>query len=169
MKQLGYFMFAKCWELRLIYQNQVFDFLRTVTMNSKNLPDNQCLLLITTKHWLEPNELIYEDLKNLHAAAECHNNLTTRLERWEKNSWRTGIHNSLLLHMGNSKLTNQNCNSTMPWYLQKFKLLVTFSEKNQLSYLKNLPCFENKKSYLWVFLVGSGLIHTNLNLAGFNI
>jgi hypothetical protein len=57
----------------------------------------------------------------------------------------------------------------MPWYLQKFKLLVTFSEKNQLSYLKNLPCFENKKSYLWVFLVGSGLIHTNLNLAGFNI
>jgi hypothetical protein len=53
--------------------------------------------------------------------------------------------------------------------LTKIQFIVTFSEKNQLSYLKNLPCFENKKSYLWVFLVGPRLVHTNLNLSGFNI
>lgn len=49
MKQSGYFIFAKCWELWLIYQNQVFDLLRTMTMNSKNLPDNQFKTLLSFK------------------------------------------------------------------------------------------------------------------------
>lgn len=155
MKQPGYLMFAKSWELWLIYQKQVFDFLRTMTMNSKNLPDNQCLLLITAKHWLEPYmQLIYEDLKNLHAAAKCHNNLTTRLERWEKNSWRTGIHKSLLLHMGsiwNSQMNKSKLQQHNAMVLTKIQFICYLFRKKPTFLLKEPAMFWKQKKLFMGF------------------
>lgn len=156
MKQPGYFMFAKCWEPWLIYQNQVFDLLRTMTMNSKNLPrHNQLTRLLSFKTCDFDFDTVFQIQEPPGAWFKirvCGPMYILHTIQGYINCINTDFYPPKKLKLWISEGTQFYSKLNQVIYLQKFNLLVTFSEEKKPTFsLKKPAMFWKQKKVIYGF------------------